>query len=70
MIVPARAKSHAGHTPNFGFDPIAREGERISVGRNGQNGTLDLCTIAEFDPSFSSEPREFGIPIHRSRDVR
>ncbi|MGA8663680.1 MAG: VOC family protein [Thermoplasmata archaeon] len=70
VLVSDRERSLSWYTQNFGLDAIENEGEWVTVGRRGQNGTLHLCTITEFDPEFSLEPGESGIQFDLPGDFR
>ncbi|MGA8542304.1 MAG: VOC family protein [Thermoplasmata archaeon] len=70
VLVSDRARSLAWYTENFGLDVIENDGEWVTVGRRGENGTLHLCRITEFDPAFSLEPGESGIQFDLPGDFR
>jgi catechol 2,3-dioxygenase-like lactoylglutathione lyase family enzyme len=70
VIVADVERSLAWYTRNFGLDVIEQDGEWVTVGRKGRDGTLHLCTIPEFDRSFSLEPGESGIQFDLPGDFR
>jgi predicted enzyme related to lactoylglutathione lyase len=70
VLVSDRARSVAWYTQNLGLDVIEDDGEWVTVGRKGENGTLHLCTISEFDPAFPLEPGESGIQFDLAGDFR
>jgi hypothetical protein len=42
----------------------------VTVGRNGENGTLHLCRMADFDPSFPLEPGDTGVQFTLPGDFK
>jgi catechol 2,3-dioxygenase-like lactoylglutathione lyase family enzyme len=70
MLVSDLPRSIEWYTRRLGLDLIEEEGEWVTVGRKGRGGTIHLCTITSFDPTFRLEPGESGIQLDVPGDFR